>query len=91
MYNSTVADMEMCDLIHFNNSTCHLMIIIMVLDYPPPDVWYVNCDGKEGWVPANLLREFVDDAMQTSGESTPMSASSAGMSSDDSDMDGGEL
>ena len=53
-------------------------------------MWYVNCDGKEGWVPANLLREYVDDDIQTSGESTPMSASSAGMSSDDSDIDSGE-
>ena len=41
-------------------------------------------------MPANLLREFVDDDIQTSVESTPMSASPAGMSSDHSDMDRGE-
>ena len=39
---------------------------------------------------ANLLREFVDDDIQPSVESTPMSACSAGMSSVDSDMDRGK-
>ena len=55
------------------------------------DVWYVNCDGKEGWVPADILKEYVDDEIPVSGESTPNSSrlSSNPVSSDEcEDVDG---
>ncbi len=37
-------------------------------------MWYVNCDGKEGWVPADLLKEYVDDEGRLSDEATSGSA-----------------
>jgi translation initiation factor 2B subunit (eIF-2B alpha/beta/delta family) len=35
-----------------------------------PDVWYVNADGQEGWVPFSIL-ELVMDEVDSSRESTP--------------------
>ncbi len=34
-------------------------------------MWYVNCDGKEGWVPADILKEYTDDELPVSGDTTP--------------------
>ena len=53
------------------------------------DMWYVNADGKEGWLPSNILRSMIgDDMALTSGESTPadIKFSSTGASADASDM-----
>ena len=52
-------------------------------------MWYVNADGKEGWLPSNILRSMIgDDLVLTSGESTPVDIkfSSTGASADASDM-----
>ncbi len=55
------------------------------------DVWYVNCDGKEGWVPANVLKEYVDDEgrLSASGGSTPCSLLSSNPVSSD-ELESGE-
>lgn len=52
------------------------------------DMWYVNADGKEGWLPSNILRAMIGDEMLTSGESTPVDTklNSTGASADASDM-----
>lgn len=52
------------------------------------DMWYVNADGKEGWLPSNILRAMIEDdnTAVTSGESTPVKLSSTGASADASDM-----
>ena len=53
------------------------------------DMWYVNADGKEGWLPSNILRAMLgDDLTMTSGESTPaeVKLNSTGVSADASDM-----
>ena len=52
-------------------------------------MWYVNADGKEGWLPSNILRAMIgDESMMSSGESTPVDIklSSTGASADASDM-----
>lgn len=53
------------------------------------DMWYVNADGKEGWLPSDILRAMMgDEATMTSGESTPseVKLNSNGASADASDM-----
>lgn len=52
------------------------------------DMWYVNADGKEGWLPSNILRAMIGEDVLTSGESTPVDIklSSTGASADASDM-----
>lgn len=66
---------------------CICTILCMSYVVSLSDVWYVNCDGKEGWVPADLLKEYVDDDLSgQSGESTPASLlSSNPVSSDESE------
>lgn len=52
-------------------------------------MWYVNADGKEGWLPSNILRAMMgDEVTMTSGESTPseVKLNSTGASADASDM-----
>lgn len=52
-------------------------------------MWYVNADGKEGWLPSSILRAMTEEEMMlTSGESTPVDIklSSTGASADASDM-----
>ena len=53
-------------------------------------MWYVNADGKEGWLPSNILRAMMgDEVTMTSGESTPAGTTklgSTGASADASDM-----
>ena len=39
--------------------------------FPCADVWYVNADGQEGWVPAELLRLMTEEDIESSRESTP--------------------
>ena len=29
----------------------------------PPDIWYVNVNGKEGWIPSDVLRPLSDDEL----------------------------
>ena len=50
------------------------------------DMWYVNADGMEGWVPSDVLRLMVDDDFQSSGQSTPMDMLSAEVSADNSEV-----
>jgi hypothetical protein len=53
------------------------------------DMWYVNADGKEGWLPSSILRAMMgDEVTMTSGESTPseVKLNSTGASADASDM-----
>ncbi len=46
----------------------------------------MNCDGKEGWVPADILKEYADDDLPVSGDTTPGSQlSSNPVSSDESE------
>ncbi len=55
------------------------------------DIWYVNADGMEGWVPSDVLRMMQEDEFQSSGQSTPVDALSAEVSADNSEMsDDGE-
>ena len=39
--------------------------------YAFSDMWYVNIDGKEGWLPSSLLQIMADDGLlDTSGGSS---------------------
>lgn len=49
-----------------------------------PDVWYVNADGQEGWVPSNILQLLTDEG--DSRESTPNDLLSAEASADSSEV-----
>lgn len=51
-----------------------------------PDVWYVNADGLEGWVPSGILQLLTDEDTGSSRESTPMDALSNEASADNSEM-----
>ena len=31
--------------------------------FTPPDIWYVNVNGKEGWIPSDVLRPLSDDKL----------------------------
>ena len=54
-------------------------------------MWYVNADGKEGWVPSNILRLLTEEEMQSSdGESTPTDARSIEVSADNSEISDSE-
>lgn len=37
----------------------------------PIDIWYVNVDGKEGWVPSDTVRLMGENELESSRESTP--------------------
>ena len=63
--------------------------MITVCTFLLADMWYVNADGKEGWLPSNILRAMIgDELIMSSGESTPVDIklSSTGASADASDM-----
>ncbi len=48
------------------------------------DCWYVNVDGKEGWVPCNVLRMMTDEEMDAFRDG---STNSSANSSHDSDLE----
>ena len=50
------------------------------------DLWYVNADGMEGWVPSDILRLMGDEDFPSSGQSTPMDMLSGEVSADNSEM-----
>lgn len=51
----------------------------------------MNADGKEGWVPSNVLRLMVEEDVGSSRESTPMDLLSAEPSADEVSDDGEQL
>ena len=49
-------------------------------------MWYVNVDGKEGWVPSSILQIMTDEDLQTSSEGTPTDTQSNEISADNSEL-----
>ena len=54
----------------------------------PLDTWYVNMDGKEGWLPSSILRIMTDEELGGSATTSPSRTklSSHGTSADASDF-----
>ena len=52
------------------------------------DTWYVNMDGKEGWLPSSILRIMTDEELGGSATTSPSRTklSSHGTSADASDF-----
>ena len=45
--------------------------IACIIDNSQTDIWYVNVNGKEGWIPSDVLRPLSDDELIDTDDSLP--------------------